>query len=122
MTLTLPYPPTTNHAYTVSRGRKVKTNKARAYQTAVQGECMTQLSFMCLPAWTRDTTARLKVKVIVHPPDRRKRDLANTEKLAIDAVFDWLGLDDSQIDDLRLVRDEVQTDGLLVVEIETVRT
>lgn len=83
----------------------------------MQAACLVQLATQ-RAAWSSDT--RLKVEVIVHPPDRRKRDLANTEKLAVDAVFEWLGLDDSQIDELRLVRDEVQTDGLLVVEIETV--
>lgn len=115
MTLVLPYPPSTNNAYAVLRGRKVKTRAAREYQANVQAACLVQFASQ-RAGWTGDT--RLKVEVIVHPPDRRRRDLANTEKLAVDAVFDWLGLDDSQIDELRLVRDEVQSDGLLLVSIE----
>ena len=117
MTLTLPYPPTTNHAYTVARGRKVKSAAARKYQADVMLVCAASTRLRDA-SWSKLT--RFAVRIIVHPPDNRKRDLGNTEKLAIDAVFGWLGLDDSQVDDLRLVRDEVQTGGLLVVEIETV--
>ena len=35
MTFSLPYPPTTNHAYCVRNGRKVKTSTARAYAAEV---------------------------------------------------------------------------------------
>ncbi len=116
MTLTLPYPPSTNNAYATVRGRRVKSKAARQYGASVQAECLRQGASQRAAGWTGDT--RLKVEVIVHPPDRRRRDLANVEKLPVDSVFEWLGLDDSQIDELRLVRDEVQTGGLLIVSIE----
>lgn len=101
MTFTLPYPPTTNHAYTVSRGRKIKTMRARQYAEHVQYVVLAERVETDLRG------ARLRVKIRVHAPDRRKRDLANVEKLAVDAVFAALDLDDSQIDSLTLVRGDV---------------
>jgi crossover junction endodeoxyribonuclease RusA len=105
VTLELPYPPTTNHAYTVARGRKIKTAAARAYANDVQIACIEQLAATQARRWTRAT--RFAATVTVSAPDKRRRDLANTEKLAIDAVFDWLDFDDSQIDRLTIERGAV---------------
>ena len=102
MTVELPYPPTTNHAYTCSRGRKVKTLRARQYAE--------QVGYAMLPHRGQALAfdgERLRVKIRTHAPDRRRRDLANIEKLAVDAVFKALGLDDEQIDVLTLVRGDV---------------
>lgn len=112
VTLTLPYPPTTNHAYTIARGRKVKTAAARGYAQHVATLTRAQA-----PATTLTREHRLAVTVAVHPPDRRRRDLANVEKLVVDAVMSTLGLDDSQIDDLRLTRCERVDGGRLIVGI-----
>jgi crossover junction endodeoxyribonuclease RusA len=101
VTFTLPYPPTTNHAYTVSRGRKIKTMRARQYATHVGYIVLAERVTLDLRG------ARLRVRIRVHAPDHRKRDLANVEKLAVDAVFAALDLDDSQIDCLTLVRGAV---------------
>lgn len=115
MTLTLPWPPTTNTAYTVARGRKVKTKAARAYAEGVAWACASQLP--PIPkSWTAST--RFRVSIIASPPDHRRRDLANTEKLAIDAIFAWLELDDSQIDQLHIDRGDVRRGGQLFVTIE----
>ena len=102
MTFMLPYPPTTNHAYAVSRGRKIKTMRARQYAEhvhyAVRGARGSAPDLR---------GARLRVKIRMHAPDHRRRDLANIEKLAVDAVFAALDLDDAQIDVLTLVRGSV---------------
>jgi crossover junction endodeoxyribonuclease RusA len=103
VTLKLPYPPTTNHAYTVARGRKIKTAVARQYAAHVHYAVADERR-VDPDGWYPTTTDRLRVVVHVHPPDNRKRDLANTEKLALDAVCSALGVDDSQIDQLTLVR------------------
>ena len=95
----LPYPPTTNHAYTVARGRKIKTAVARQYAERVWHIVRAERGVAV------DLQGeRLLVSIVVYAPDARRRDLSNTEKLATDAVFAALGLDDSQIDDLRLTR------------------
>ena len=98
MTFELPYPPTTNHAYFVSRGRKVKTAIARQYAERVWHIVRAERVAMDYQ------DARLRVSITMFAPDARKRDLANIEKLAVDAVFAALGLDDSQIDEMLLTR------------------
>lgn len=116
MTLELPWPPSTNHAYrNTSRGR-AKTSAAKAYAEDVGYRCHTS------PAARDFRTAltpasRFAVRITAHPPDRRRRDLANLEKIAIDAIFDWLGHDDSAIDDLHITRAEPRKPGALIVTI-----
>jgi len=106
MTLTLPYPPTTNHAYTVARGRKVKTLKARQYANEVGWRVADELRVEG-DAWAPTKADRLYVCLVAHAPDKRRRDLANIEKLALDAICTALGIDDSQIDQLTICRGSV---------------
>jgi len=98
MTFTLPYPPTTNNAYTVARGRLIKTAVARQYAERVQYIVRAERVAMDYQ------DARLRVSITMYAPDARKRDLANIEKLAVDAVFAALGLDDGQVDEMLLTR------------------
>ena len=118
MTFELPYPPTTNHAYLVRNNRKVKTSKARSYAYEV-GISVVQ-AMRNAPAMFQSLCGkRLSVRMTVHPPDKRRRDLSNTEKLATDAVMHALGLDDSQIDSLTIERGEVdRPNGRLVYTLE----
>ena len=116
MTFELPYPPTTNHAYLVRNNRKVKTSKARSYAYEVGIEVVKALRNT---RWPTLGDARLAVRITVHPPDKRRRDLSNTEKLATDAVMHALNIDDSQIDSLTIVRGEVdRPNGRLVYTLE----
>jgi len=120
VTVTLPYPPTTNHAYLVARGRKIKTTKARAYAEEVMWRVADEMRVDADGGWpTRDD--RLAVSITVFPPDRRKRDLANLEKLAVDAACKQLGVDDSQIDRLTLERAPVdRKNPRLVLTLEAI--
>lgn len=112
---TLPYPPSVNHIWrhVVIRGvvRTLLSAEGRKYRVAaregITGEPL---------------TGRLAVRVIVYPPDRRKRDLDNVLK-SLDAlsqeinkktgkvVFPGVWLDDSQIDILHVVRGPVHREG-----------
>ena len=61
----------------------------------------------------------MKATLTLHPPTRARRDLANFEKAPVDAlVFAGVFADDSQIDDLRLVRGSVEKPGRVVVRLE----
>lgn len=117
MKLSLPWPPSTNNAYANVKGRRVKTKAARHYAVDVAA------ALLELPKadreWARSlpSDARFKVAIAVHPPDRRRRDLANVEKIAVDAIFNWLGHDDSRIDDLHITRGEPVSLGRLDVTI-----
>jgi crossover junction endodeoxyribonuclease RusA len=103
VTVTLPYPPTTNHAYLVARGRKVKTQVARDYAHEVMWRVADEMRVDPDGGWPTSDD-RLAVRVQVFMPDRRRRDLENTTKLCLDAVCKQLGIDDSQIDRLTLER------------------
>lgn len=120
MTLTLPYPPSTNHAYTVANGRKIKSATARAYANEVAWRVADHVRTGEQPPQDF-ATERLDVHIDVSPPDARRRDIANIEKLVIDAVAHQLGFDDSQIDVLTLRRATIdRTNPRVVVTIEAI--
>jgi Holliday junction resolvase RusA-like endonuclease len=120
VTISLPYPPSTNHAYTVRNGRKIKSATARAYANEVSWRVADHVRSGEQPPPSFDGT-RLSVIIDVHPPDLRRRDLANLEKLAIDATAHQLGFDDSQIDVLTLRRMPVdRTNPRLVLTLEAI--
>lgn len=64
---------------------------------------------------------RLCVSILLYPPDRRVRDLDNYFKALLDALTHTnLWLDDSQIDELRIVRGEVKKGGECLVRISEI--
>lgn len=112
MTLTLPWPPTTNHLHTVVRGRKILSAKGREYRGAVLAACLEQSA-------PRLGQARVRVSVIAYPPDRRRRDLDNLHKGILDALtFACIFDDDSQIDELSIIRAYPEAPGRVLVTIE----
>lgn len=111
--LSLPYPPSVNHLWrhVVIKGtvRTLLSKEGRKYRLAARG------GFTGEPF-----TGRLAVRVIVCPPDRRRRDLDNTCKACLDALspergkvsgFQGVWLDDSQIDILIVERGPVHRGG-----------
>jgi crossover junction endodeoxyribonuclease RusA len=98
--LILPEPLSLNRAYRTVQGRILISKAGREYKSAV--------------AWTvaackvKFGDRRLAVCMTVHFSNRRRHDADNTFKLILDAMADG-GLydDDSQIDDLRFIRGEV---------------
>jgi len=64
---------------------------------------------------------RLAVQVEVQPPDRRRRDIDNLGKSLFDSLqHAGVYLDDSQIDDLRIVRLPPTTGGIVTVKIREI--
>ncbi len=115
MIISLPYPPTGNHAVKHASGRHYLTAEARTYVNQVR-------SIAICSAADNFLDADLMVTVEVFPPDHRRRDLDNVWKLLSDALTKanvWK--DDYQVVDLRLVRGEVRPGGMVVVSIEEVR-
>lgn len=115
--LRLPWPPSVNRYWrhpTVGKlaGRHLISEEGRTYRADVTAAVYAQLR--CQPK----LDGRLAVHIDVHAPDKRARDLDNLPK----GIQDSLGhagvwLDDSQIDDLRVVRRETVRGGLVVVLI-----
>jgi Holliday junction resolvase RusA-like endonuclease len=59
----------------------------------------------------------LRVNVEAHPPRRGRHDLDNLLKLLLDAVCGALGVDDSHIVDLHIVRGARVSEPYLMVEL-----
>lgn len=56
----------------------------------------------------------IKIKLIVHKNNKRSYDLDNVlaaSKSIIDGVFDGLGINDNQIDDIRILRGEIDKEN-----------
>ncbi len=107
--LMLPYPPSVNRIW-----RRVGTKTVLSRDGRLYRERVAEL----LAGMDGFGDARLEVEILVHPPDRRRRDLDNVLKAPLDALtharmFD----DDSQIDRLVLDRGECKPGGFLAIRI-----
>lgn len=102
--LELPYPPSANTYWrhpTKGKlaGRHLLSEKGREYRVAVQAAVMEQRG------WKAPVTGRLGVYIEAHMPDKRKRDLDNLLKALFDSITHaGVWEDDSQLDDIRIVR------------------
>lgn len=110
--LHLPWPPTVNSYYKVTRnGQRYLDKKVRIFREAVLKALMEQCPELRL-------TDPLFMEVYLFPPDRRKRDLDNYMKGLLDALTDGeLWDDDSLVNQLHIYRGEVVKDGHVRVEI-----
>lgn len=108
--LQLPWPPTVNTYYTVVRGRKILGKRGRQFKK----DAKDLLAVQKLPS---SQTGRISVTINANPPDRRKRDLDNLLKPILDCLSEVVFEDDSQIDDLRIIRREVVKGGDIRVYI-----
>ena len=110
--LHLPWPPTVNSYYKVTRnGQRYLDKKVVAFRKSVLDAVSQQA-----PGLTLDET--LFVEVYLFPPDRRKRDVDNYMKGLLDALTEaevWT--DDVLIDQLHIFRGEIVTQGSVRVEI-----
>ncbi|MGN6094238.1 MAG: RusA family crossover junction endodeoxyribonuclease [Luteibacter jiangsuensis] len=116
--LTLPWPPSVNRIWRTPNkgplaGRTMLAADGREYRLAVQNTVLNQLrSFPQLPG-------RLKVVLTLNPPDRRRRDIDNSAKAVLDSLMHaGVYRDDSQIDDLHIVREQIISPGRVLVSIE----
>jgi crossover junction endodeoxyribonuclease RusA len=111
---TLPYPPSLNRAYRAVSGRVILSAIARDYIDVIAVSTYAQGARSVNPIM-----GRIAVCMQIFPPDRRRRDIANCEKLLCDSltkarVWD----DDSQIDRLTLIRMPNVKDGKIIVQVQ----
>jgi len=101
--LELPEPLSLNRAYRTYQGRMLISREGRAYKKAVA--CLVSASRI------RFGNKKVAVHIKVHFSNKRRHDLDNTFKVMLDAMADGrLYDDDSQIDDLHIVRGEMRKD------------
>lgn len=115
--LVLPWPPSVNQYWRHPSkgplaGRHLISEQGRNYR----GRVLHQIT---AEGQRHKLADRLSVSILCYPPDRRRRDLDNILKAALDAlVFAGVMLDDSQIDRLAIERCDVQAPGRLEITIE----
>jgi len=110
--MSLPLPPSVNSYRTIFRGRMGISKAGRQFKEQVQ-DYVLEYRVPKLGA------ARLEMKVIIFPRDRRKQDIDNRIKALWDAlgdagVFD----DDEQIDILHIERGEIKKGGGVLVYLD----
>lgn len=99
--MNVPYPPSNNHYYVRARNRTIISERGRAYTEAIK------LSKKMHGISDTPLECRLYVQILVHAPNKARRDLDNVLKALLDS-FTKAGVwcDDSQIDKLTIRRGE----------------
>ena len=109
-TLILPWPPSVNTYWRQFRGRAILSKAGRQYRDVAVAAARAQ--------HVPTLKGRLSVTLHVMPPDKRRRDLDNLPKGVLDALTHAeVYEDDSQIDDLHIIRGERHEGGAVVVKI-----
>jgi crossover junction endodeoxyribonuclease RusA len=108
--LVLPWPPSVNTYWRTFRGRMIISEKGREYRKAVADQVVLQSA-------AKHYAGKLIVEIEAWRPDKRRRDLDNLLKAALDGmthagVWD----DDSNIVDLRIYWAE-HIGGMLKIKV-----
>jgi crossover junction endodeoxyribonuclease RusA len=113
--VSLGWPPTGNHCYTVARGRKILATQGRRYRDAAIVRIREQSA-------GKRVDGRLKVMILVNPPDRRARDLDNLIKLPLDCLQKaGVITNDAHIDELVVQRLHPCLDGLMQIYVSQIQ-
>lgn len=116
LSLMLPWPPSTNRYWRHVDGKALLSSEGRSYIKAVSKVAATARANGQLPQEPLQT--RLAVLLHAFVPDTKARDLDNLLKASLDAMtVAGVYADDSQIDDLHVIRCERVRGGLLGVQI-----
>jgi crossover junction endodeoxyribonuclease RusA len=104
----IPFPPSVNNYYRNVNGRTIISAKGRQYRQEVIAVLRPE----------EVLSGRLAIEIEAFPPDRRRRDLDNICKAALDSIqHAGVYLDDSQIDRLLVKRSGVKPGGSLSISI-----
>ncbi len=112
--LTLPYPPSVNRYWRSVQGRVLISKEGRQYRDAVFAAVFGKPGSKAVSG-----ADRVRFRMIVNPPDRRRRDLDNTLKAVCDSLTHaGVWQDDSQVDELTVTRGEMKPGGEVTVIVE----
>lgn len=112
LVLNLPLPPSVNSYRTIFRGRMGISKAGREFKAKVS-------DYVIEYRVPKLGDARIEMKVVLYPRDKRKQDIDNRIKALWDALTD-AGVfdDDEQIDILHIERGEIKKGGGCLVYIE----
>jgi len=108
--LDLPYPPSVNHYYRHVGPRTLISREGRMYRERVAA--------VVTADGVRPLRGPIEVRIVVHPPDRRRRDLDNVLKSLLDAL-EHAGAyrDDDQVVRLRAEKRHPTAGGRVIVTL-----
>lgn len=110
-----PFPPSVNHLYGNGKGGRKYIKAAGVEYRAAVAEYVNRHKLVA-------PEGRLSVAIDLYPPDRRRRDIDNSCKAALDALTHaGVYQDDCLIDELRITRMQVAQGGFLRIFISTYR-
>lgn len=113
--LELPFPPSVNHYYRRVGPRTLISREGRAFRKKV---CA-----ILARRGIEPLDGPLALTIHVHPPDRRRRDIDNTQKSLLDALeHGGAYRDDSQIVRLVAEKRQVAPNGKVKVRIEPIQS
>lgn len=115
----MPYPPSVNQYWTPqSKGRFAElrlSDKGRKYRGVAAGILLSQY----IPK--KKILDRVSITIEVYPPDKRRRDLDNLPKGLLDAITRYeFWDDDSQVDEMRVIRKHVVKNGLIKINVRKI--
>ena len=100
--LYLPYPPTINSYYVKTRQGVFISKKGRVFREAAAEAVNEQLPDAAI-------SFAVLIEIVLHPPDRRKRDIDNVVKPTLDALTKaGLWTDDVLVNQLFVYRGEIE--------------
>ena len=110
--LNLPLPPSVNSYRTIFRNRMGISKAGKEFKAQVS-------DYVVEYRVPKLGSARLEMKVVIYPRDRRRQDISNRIKILEDSLVD-AGVfdDDSQIDILFIERGEIKKGGGCLVMID----
>ncbi len=108
--LELPYPPSVNHYYQHGKGRIWIGKRGREYRL--------QVFSILHEKKIKPLEGKICLDIFVYPPDKRKRDIDNTQKCLFDALqHGGLFKDDNQISKFCVTRLEPVKGGKIMVYV-----
>jgi crossover junction endodeoxyribonuclease RusA len=110
-TMHLPYPPSVNTYWKSWRGRVVLSKEGKQYKTIVK----------IMTKHVRPIKDNVSLRIAVHPPDNRRRDLDNVLKALLDSLNGVAYHDDSQIHHLEVSKLDKQPNGMVIVTAEPMK-